>query len=73
MGTFSWPPTVVQVAKRRQIGRGEGSVEHVEVFLMGGVGTSIMGDLDPRSHTPATKRRTPSTAKSPITTSPATP
>ena len=40
---------------------------------MGGVGTSIMGDLDPRSHTPATKRRTPSTAKSPITTSPATP
>lgn len=33
---------------------------------MGGVGTSIMGDLDPRSHTPATKPCTPSSAKSRI-------
>lgn len=37
----------VQVAERSEIGRGKGSVEHVEVFQLGGVGTPILEDLDP--------------------------
>jgi len=37
----------IEIAKRRQIWRGKGSVEQVEVFLMVSVTTSILGDLDP--------------------------
>lgn len=37
----------IEIAKRRQIGCGKGSVEQVEVFLMVSVRTSILGDLDP--------------------------
>ncbi|GGC28292.1 hypothetical protein GCM10010974_08540 [Brevibacterium sediminis] len=33
----------VELAEGIEIGRGEGSVEHVEVFLMASVGTSIIG------------------------------
>jgi len=35
-------PETVQAAERRQIGRGEGTVGHVVVFLMGSVRTPIM-------------------------------
>ncbi len=52
---------VIEAAERGQIGRGEGSVEHVEVFRTVSVGTSILEDLDPYPETDAT---TPSTAKS---------
>ena len=34
---------LVEAAERGEAGRGEGSVEHVEVFRMGSVGTSILG------------------------------
>ena len=44
-------------------GRGEVSVENVEVFRMVSVGTSILGDLDDYATTAAT----PSTAKSRFT------
>jgi len=55
---------LVEIAKSRQIGRGKGSVKQVEVFLMGSVKTSIMGDLDVYPDTPALTPPTPSTAKS---------
>lgn len=38
---------VVEVAEGREVGRGEGSVEQVEVFRTACVRTSILGDLDP--------------------------
>jgi len=44
----------VQAAERRQIRVVEGSVGHVEVFRMGSVRTSILGDLDPYPGTTAT-------------------
>lgn len=34
---------LIETAEHGQIGRGEDSVEHVEVFRMAGVGTSILG------------------------------
>jgi len=34
---------LVETAERRQIRAGEGSVTHVEVFRLGGVGTPIIG------------------------------
>ncbi len=36
-------PELVQATEGGQVGRGEGSVEHVEVFRVDGVGTSIIG------------------------------
>lgn len=38
---------LVESAERGEAGRGEGSVEHVEVFRAVSVGTSIEEDLDP--------------------------
>jgi len=38
---------LVKATEGGQIGRGEGSVEHVEVFPVDSVGTSILEDLDP--------------------------
>ena len=58
---------LVEIAKRRQIGRGKGSVKQVEVFQMVSVRTSIMGDLDVYPDTPALTPPTPSSAKSPLT------
>jgi len=40
------PREIFETAERGQIGRGEGSVEHVEVFRTVSVGTSILEDLD---------------------------
>jgi hypothetical protein len=36
-------PELVQTGERRQVRGREGSVRHVEVFQMAGVGTSILG------------------------------
>ena len=55
---------LVESAERGETGRGEGSVEHVEVFQMGSVGTSILEDLDPYPRTSTPIPTTPSTAKS---------
>ena len=55
---------LVKSAERRQIRGRECSVEHVEVFLMGSLGTSIMEDLDTHPRTDALLRTTPSIAKS---------
>ena len=45
---------LVEAAERGEAGRGEGSVEHVEVFRMVSVGTSILGGPRPlSSHRPA--------------------
>lgn len=57
---------LVETTERGQIGRGEGSLEHVEVFWMGSVGTSILEDLDPYPATGTRTPTTPSTAKSPF-------
>jgi hypothetical protein len=40
---------LVQTAERGQVRADEGSVGHVEVFQMGGVGTSILGRPRPSS------------------------
>lgn len=60
-------PQLVKAAEGGRVGRGEGSVEHVEVFHMGGVGTSIIGRPRPlpahrRAH-PAHTRRSPRPAR----------
>ena len=60
----SLKPELIKAAERSQVGRGEGSVGHVEVFPVDSVGTSILEDLDTYAKTDAT---TPSTAKSLIT------
>ena len=39
-------PELIQTAERSQVNRSEGSVKHVEVFRLAGVGTSILEDLD---------------------------
>lgn len=39
------PAELVKAAERGEAGRGEGSVEHAEVFRMVSVGTSILEDL----------------------------
>jgi hypothetical protein len=39
-------PELVEAAERGQVRGVEGSVKHVEVFRLGGVGTSILEDLD---------------------------
>jgi hypothetical protein len=41
---------LIESGKRSQIRRGEGSVGHVEVFQMGGIGTSIIGRPRPLTH-----------------------
>jgi hypothetical protein len=47
----------IETAERVQIGRGEDSVEHVEVFRMGSVGrTSILEDLHAYPPTPPTAK-----------------
>ena len=46
----------IETAERGQTGRGEDSVEHVEVFRMGSVGTSILEDLDAYPPTPPTAK-----------------
>lgn len=53
------------MTKIRQIGRVEDSVEHVEVFRLEGVRTSIVEDLDPYPGRDALPRPTLSIAKSP--------
>jgi len=62
---------LVQTAERGQVRASEGSVTHVEVFQMSGVGTFILGrprPLPPHRHAdPPQPRTTPSFAKSPIT------
>lgn len=55
---------LVETAERSEAGRGEGSVEHVEVFQMASVGTSILEDLDVDPRTSGQLSTTPSTAKS---------
>ena len=59
----SFEAELIQSAERGQIRRGEGSLEHVEVFRMVSLGTSILEDLDP---SPPTDASTPSNAKSPF-------
>jgi hypothetical protein len=56
----------VEAAEGGQVRGREGSVEHVEVFLMGSVGTSIMEDLDTHTDADALPRTTPPIAKSPF-------
>ena len=80
-------PELVESAERRQVGAGElgnrGSVSHVEVFRMGGVGTSIFGRprrlsddrRAPCPHTliweePVNGRRSADDRRGPATTSP---
>ena len=63
----SFETELVKSAERSEIRRGEGSVEHVEVFQMGSVGTSILEDLDPYPRTSERTPPTPSNAKSPET------
>ena len=62
----SFETELVKSAERSEIRRGEGSVEHVEVFQMGSVGTSILEDLDPYPRTSERTPPTPSNAKSPL-------
>ena len=48
---------LIETAERGQTGRGEDSVEHVEVFRMGSVGrTSVLVDLDAYPPTPPTAK-----------------
>jgi len=56
---------LVESAKRGQVRGCEGSVGHVEVFRLGGLGTSILGDLDTYLDDDARTPTTPSFAKSP--------
>ena len=62
-------PEGFQAAERGQVGRGEAvsgsSVGHVEVFLMGGVRTPIIGRPRPRRADPRPPAPTPSSGKSP--------
>lgn len=55
---------LVESAERGQVRGREGSVGHVEVFRLGGVGTSILEDLDPYPGRDALPTATPSNAKS---------
>ena len=55
---------LVKATEGSQIGRGKGSVEHVEVFPVDSVGTSILEDLDPYPPIAARILTTPSSAKS---------
>ena len=57
---------LVKATEGSQIGRGKGSVEHVEVFPVDSVGTSILEDLDPYPPIAARILTTPSSAKSPF-------
>ena len=43
MLTNGFQAELVEAGERGQVGTNEGSVEHVEVFRMEGVGTSIIG------------------------------
>lgn len=54
---------LVKATEGSQIGRGKGSVEHVEVFPVDSVGTSILEDLDPYPPIAARILTTPSSAK----------
>ena len=67
MLTYSLEAELVETAERGQAGRGEGSLEHVEVFRMGSVGTSILEDLDAYPAIDPRTSTTPSTAKSQVT------
>jgi len=58
---------LVKSAERGQVRAGEGSIAHVEVFRMGSVRTSILGDLDAYPGTDAPPLATPSSGKSPFT------
>ena len=53
-------PKLVQTDERRQIRGRAGSVRHVEVFRMGGVGTSILGRPRPLPRAPTRTVPTPS-------------
>ena len=64
MLTYSLEAEFVEATERGQAGRSEGSLEHVEVFRMGSVGTSIMEDLDTYPAIAARPPPTLSTAKS---------
>ncbi|WP_460802655.1 hypothetical protein, partial [Microbacterium sp. GXF6406] len=55
---------LVKATEGGQIGRGKGSVEHVEVFPVDSVGTSILEDLDPYPPIAARTPTTPSITKS---------
>lgn len=55
---------LVQAREGRQIRNIEGSVAHVEVFRVGSVRTSILGDLDPYPATATLRTATPSSAMS---------
>uniref|UniRef100_UPI001C4E1FD6 hypothetical protein n=1 Tax=Microbacterium sp. BF1 TaxID=2821146 RepID=UPI001C4E1FD6 len=61
---YSLEAEFVEATERGQAGRSEGSLEHVEVFRMGSVGTSIMEDLDTYPAIAARPPPTLSTAKS---------
>jgi len=53
---------LLQASERGQVRASEGSVRHVEVFRMGGVGTSILGRPRPlHGHRRADHRYTPAT------------
>jgi hypothetical protein len=56
----------VQSAERSQVRASKGSVRHVEVFQMSGVGTFILGRPRPYSAIDAPTGATPSTAMSPF-------
>lgn len=58
---------LVEAAERGQIRGREGSVEHVEVFQMDSLGTSIMEDLDPYPETNATTLSTAKSRKNAVT------
>ena len=62
----SFQAEIVEAAERGQIRRSEGSVEQVEVFRMGSVGTSILEDLDPYPANGTRTLTTPSITKSPF-------
>ncbi len=57
---------LVKPTERGQVRAGEGSVRHVEVFRMAGVGTSILGRPRPLPASHAPTSTTPSTAMSPL-------
>ncbi|OZB86350.1 MAG: hypothetical protein B7X41_14200, partial [Microbacterium sp. 14-71-5] len=58
---------LVAAAERREVRGREGSVEHVEVFRMGSVGTPIIGRPRPSSGHRRAQPATRSSAKSPYT------
>lgn len=60
-------PPLLEPAERGEVRVRDGSVEHVEVFRLGSVRTSILEDLDPY---PETDTTTPSSAKSPSSAPP---